>query len=95
MLTLSNTLLILQRKLELKFPTLKFKVDKKADSKYKPVSAASVVAKVVRDYVLKNWEFSEDIKIKSEEGWGSGYPGGDYFSYYDHPVFKTAVSILK
>jgi ribonuclease H2 subunit A len=63
--------------LEYHFPDLKFKVDKKADSKYKPVSAASICAKVARDQVLKGWTFSDTSSVNvSLEGWGSGYPGG-------------------
>lgn len=42
-----------------------FVVEQKADSKYKVVSGASIVAKVVRDNLLKNLGL----------GCGSGYPG--------------------
>ncbi|CAL8089164.1 unnamed protein product [Orchesella dallaii] len=73
-----------QKKLELTFPDLRFKVDKKADSKYKPVSAASVCAKVTRDVALKKWKFpdAENIDLGLAKGWGSGYPGGNAHSYY-------------
>lgn len=60
-----------QRKLEMKFPDLKFTVSKKADSIYPIVSVASVIAKVTRDMHLKelNKQFlREDITL------GSGYP---------------------
>ncbi|CAG7824841.1 unnamed protein product [Allacma fusca] len=67
-----------QKKLEEVFPELKFKVDKKADSKYKPVSAASVFAKVARDSALANWKFPAGIDVfVGNKGWGSGYPGDD------------------
>jgi ribonuclease H2 subunit A len=67
-----------QKKLEEIFPELKFKVDKKADSKYKPVSAASVFAKVARDSILANWKFPAGMEISiGSKGWGSGYPGDD------------------
>jgi ribonuclease H2 subunit A len=60
------------------FPDLKFKVDKKADSKYKPVSAASVCAKVARDHALKDWTFPEGSNVTvGPKGWGSGYPAGE------------------
>lgn len=60
-----------QRKLEMKFPDLKFTVCKKADSIYPIVSVASVIAKVTRDMHLKELNriyLREDIKL------GSGYP---------------------
>lgn len=61
------------------FPDLRFKVDKKADAKYKPVSAASVCAKVTRDAALKEWTFPADEKVDlgPARSWGSGYPGGN------------------
>lgn len=50
------------------------RVEKKADATYPIVSAASVIAKVTRDWSIKcsaeeNAELPEDIK-----DWGSGYP---------------------
>lgn len=60
-----------QRKLEMKFPDLKFTVCKKADSIYPIVSVASVIAKVTRDMHLQELNrihLREDIKL------GSGYP---------------------
>jgi len=66
-----------QKKLESLFPDLQFKVDKKADSKYKPVSAASICAKVTRDHALQDWEFPAGDNVHIGPGWGSGYPGDD------------------
>ena len=76
-----------QDRLQRIFPTTKVVVEKKADSIYPVVSAASVVAKVTRDVGLEvMWE---DIKRNrhadgqagtdgqeqgQEESWGSGYP---------------------
>lgn len=60
------------------FPDINITVSKKADSLFPIVSAASICAKVVRDLALKSWDFTEDIIIKSEEGWGSGYPNGTF-----------------
>lgn len=55
------------------FPQIKCVVAKKADSLYPVVSAASIVAKVTRDDLLKEWVFKES-KVFSTE-FGSGYPG--------------------
>lgn len=60
-------------KLLKRFPKLKIKVSKKADSIYPCVSAASICAKVTRDSLLKNWKFSEECPVPQ---YGSGYPGG-------------------
>lgn len=61
-----------ENKLAKIFPKLKIKVSKKADSLYPCVSAASICAKVSRDYVLKNWKHKEDVSVNE---FGSGYPG--------------------
>jgi len=55
------------------FPSIKITVAKKADSLYACVSAASICAKVARDYVLKVWKFPEGENASGP--WGSGYPG--------------------
>ncbi|CCE62455.1 hypothetical protein TPHA_0C03020 [Tetrapisispora phaffii CBS 4417] len=57
-----------QKKLEERFPSIKFTVAKKADSLYCVVSVASVVAKVSRDILI------EKLKRSSDEKTGSGYP---------------------
>jgi len=46
----------------------------KADSLFPIVSAASICAKVVRDDLLKKWEFNEP-GIAFSKVFGSGYPG--------------------
>ncbi|KAI9190006.1 hypothetical protein H9P43_001439 [Blastocladiella emersonii ATCC 22665] len=64
-----------QRKLKARFPKIGFTVAKKADSLYATVSAASIVAKVVRDHVLSRWEFVESALTEEiDTTWGSGYP---------------------
>jgi ribonuclease H2 subunit A len=61
-----------QRKLETEFPGLSFVVESKADANYAPCSAASVVAKVIRDRMLEGWKFSESGEFSRD--FGSGYP---------------------
>ena len=51
---------------------LKFVVEKKADAKFKVVSAASIVAKTLRDRILREWKFEENVEIDSD--FGCGYP---------------------
>ena len=53
----------------------KFKIEVhiKADSKFPIVGAASICAKVVRDWCIKNWVYPEDSSFTSKLG--SGYPG--------------------
>jgi ribonuclease H2 subunit A len=70
---------VYQKKLQLIFPTIKITVEKKADSLYPCVSAASVVAKVTRDVscekLLEAYVQQEGL-LPEDEGasWGSGYP---------------------
>jgi ribonuclease H2 subunit A len=63
-----------QAKLAEIFPTLKVVVEKKADSKFLVVSAASICAKVPRDHLLNDWP-CEDTRICKDRDWGCGYPG--------------------
>ncbi|DAZ97400.1 TPA: hypothetical protein N0F65_011284 [Lagenidium giganteum] len=53
--------------------TIEFRVEKKADSLFKVVSAASICAKVVRDKVITDWEWESPALTLSKE-FGSGYP---------------------
>lgn len=60
-----------QAKLQKRFPSLKITVAKKADAIYPCVSAASICAKVTRDFSL----IRSRIQLYSEgTQWGSGYP---------------------
>uniref|UniRef100_T1GKT4 Ribonuclease n=1 Tax=Megaselia scalaris TaxID=36166 RepID=T1GKT4_MEGSC len=61
-----------QEKLKGIFPQCKVRVEKKADSTFPIVSAASICAKVTRDHFLKVWNFREGINV---DKFGSGYPG--------------------
>lgn len=71
---------VYQRKMERIFPTCKVRVEKKADSLFPCVSAASVVAKVTRDVSCESLyeEFAKqtglDVSAQSGAAWGSGYP---------------------
>lgn len=64
------------------FPGIKFTVCAKADSKYKIVGAASIGAKVTRDFCVEGWHF-EESQNSAEHKWsaelGSGYPSGSDF----------------
>jgi len=54
---------------------IKFVVEKKADAKYAPCSAASVVAKVTRDSMVESWNWTEDnFQPENGRNYGSGYP---------------------
>jgi ribonuclease H2 subunit A len=55
---------------------IQFIVEKKADAKYAPCSAASVVAKESRDAIVQNWKWSECPNFVPQNGreFGSGYP---------------------
>ena len=71
---------VYQKKLERVFPTITIRVEKKADSLYPCVSAASVVAKVTRDasceLLYEEYARQEALDVLAAEGasWGSGYP---------------------
>ncbi|KAJ3167517.1 Ribonuclease H2 subunit A [Irineochytrium annulatum] len=61
-----------------KFPGVQVTVRKKADSLYPIVSAASIFAKVTRDFMMAHWRFSEAASTAEaiSRELGSGYPGG-------------------
>jgi ribonuclease H2 subunit A len=54
----------------------RFTIEKKADAKFKVVGAASIVAKVHRDTVLKEWKWAEPT-VQLDKNFGSGYPGDE------------------
>lgn len=67
-----------QDRLSSAFPTVKFLVCPKADSLFKIVGAASIIAKVTRDRYIEHWSDPEG-PIAGDEAVvrGSGYPSGE------------------
>jgi len=51
---------------------IRFTVCPKADAIYKSTSAASICAKCIRDAVVEDWKFPENLNFTRE--FGSGYP---------------------
>ena len=76
-----------ERLLSIKFPSLKFTVCPKADALYPIVSAASIVAKVVRDQSLA----ASCRSLGLPDNTGSGYPGDPvtvrFLNSRIHPIF--------
>lgn len=69
-----------QDRLSLAFPSISFTVCPKADSIYKIVGAASIIAKVTRDRYIENWVDAEGPAANGAEEdvvRGSGYPSGE------------------
>lgn len=79
-----------QEKLEQLFPSLDITVSKKADALFPVVSAASIAAKVTRDRLLSEWNFTEK-GLHFHKKFGSGYPGDGVTKQWlrDHidPIF--------
>ncbi len=99
-----------QAKLQEQFPGIKeIRVEKKADSLFPVVSAASICAKVTRDRVLADWQFEERNLEDASRVFGSGYPGDpktkQWLKNHSDPVFgfptlirfswKTTTNALK
>lgn len=54
-----------------------FIIEKKADAKYKVVSAASIIAKTTRDTLLVNYKWVEPT-VKLDKNFGCGYPSDPF-----------------
>ena len=91
-----------QTKLEEKFPEIqKIVVDKKADSKYPVVGAASIVAKVTRDDIIDNITKQQDAKLKMGSGYTSDKYTKDFLKKtmdnvfgYDHHIVRFSWSTI-
>ncbi|PVF95676.1 ribonuclease H-like protein [Serendipita vermifera] len=85
-----------QAYLQSKFRTLDITVRNKADSLFKIVGAASVAAKVTRDYLVENWIWEESIgkngetKFDGNGKWGKGKDLGS--GYPSDPNTKEWIS---
>lgn len=77
---------VYQNKLKNIFPDIEITVKEKADSLFPVVSAASICAKVTRDFILRRWKYEEPIINLDSDlngvgsstyglAFGSGYPG--------------------
>ncbi len=59
-----------------RFPRYQFTVTSKADSLFPVVGAASIFAKVTRDFNLENWQSPSPGTLDFDRNFGSGYPSG-------------------
>lgn len=59
--------------LKKQFPLIDITVKSKADAQFKCVGAASIQAKIRRDYELENFQF-EEPNIEADKNFGCGYP---------------------
>jgi ribonuclease H2 subunit A len=82
-----------QAYLQSRFPSLQITVRNKADSIYKIVGAASVAAKVTRDFLIEDWIWEEAMRNQGVDGeatWGKGSSLGS--GYPSDPNTKEWIS---
>jgi len=82
-----------QSYLQSRFPSLKITVRNKADSLYKIVGAASIAAKVTRDFLIEDWVWEETVRKQGLDGeatWGKGSDLGS--GYPSDPNTKNWIS---
>ena len=65
-----------KKQLSDRFPGYSFTVCSKADSIFPVVGAASIFAKVTRDFHLENWKPEGGKSLHFDRNFGSGYPSG-------------------
>lgn len=65
-----------KKQLSERFPRFQFTVTSKADSLFPVVGAASIFAKVTRDFNLENWKPATTQCLDFDRDFGSGYPSG-------------------
>lgn len=66
-----------KKQLSDRYPAYSFTVCSKADSLFPVVGAASIFAKVTRDFNLENWTPSGS-SLSFDRNFGSGYPSGNH-----------------
>ena len=73
-----------KKQLSDRFPRYQFTVTSKADSLFPVVGAASIFAKVTRDFNLEHWQPTAADSLDFDRNFGSGYPSGkvEYASLY-------------
>ena len=102
---------VLRAKLKARFPKVNFVVESKADSTYPVVSAASVIAKTLRDALLENvplapavWEIGDPAlglgpRTPPRTARGQGYPGAAssirYVQQAQHPIVGFPDNIVR
>lgn len=82
-----------QAYLQSRFRSLQITVRNKADSLYKIVGAASVAAKVTRDFLVEDWVWEEAVRNGTVDGkaiWGKGSGLGS--GYPSDPNTKAWIS---
>ena len=83
-----------QAYLQSRFPSLQITVRNKADSIFKIVGAASVAAKVTRDFLVEDWVWEEAVRngavVDGEATWGKGSELGS--GYPSDPSTKEWIS---
>lgn len=76
-----------KKQLSDRYPKYSFTVCSKADSIYPVVGAASIFAKVTRDFNLENWKPETNKSLPFDRNFGSGYPSGIINAFINHNIF--------
>lgn len=81
-----------KKQLSDRFPGYSFTVCSKADSIYPVVGAASIFAKVTRDFNLEHWK-PQGSSLSFDREFGSGYPSGIIKNLF-YSIILTFIQIL-